>query len=46
MDFKAAFNQWLTYKLVDGAGRIIDGICYKYDDGIIEIGRLIVHPKY
>lgn len=45
-DFKADFNQWLIYKLVDAAGRIIDDIRYKYDDGIIEVGRLIVHPEY
>ncbi|WP_296004572.1 GNAT family N-acetyltransferase [uncultured Veillonella sp.] len=45
-DFKAAFNQWLTYKMVDDAGRIIGGIRYKYDDGFVDVGRLMVHPDY
>lgn len=45
-DFKAAFNQWLTYKMIDDAGQIIGGIRYKYDDGYVDVGRLMVHPEY
>ncbi|MDU7788028.1 MAG: GNAT family N-acetyltransferase [Veillonella sp.] len=35
-----------TYKLVDDAGKIIGGIRYQYDDGVVEVGRLMVHPDY
>ena len=45
-EFKATFTQWHTYKLVDDAGRIIGGIRYQYDDGVVEVGRLMVHPDY
>ena len=34
-EFKATFTQWHTYKLVD-----------QYDDGVVEVGRLMVHPDY
>ena len=42
----ATFTQWHTYKLVDDGGRIIGGIRYQYDDGVVEVGRLMVHPNY
>ena len=45
-EFKATFTQWHTYKLVDDGGRIIGGIRYQYDDGVVEVGRLMVHPNY
>ncbi len=45
-EFNATFTQWHTYKLVDDGGRIIGGIRYQYDDGVVEVGRLMVHPNY
>ena len=45
-EFKATFTQWHTYKLVDDGGRIIGGIRYQYDDGVVEVGRLMVHPNH
>lgn len=45
-DYNDAFNQWHTYKMVDDAGRVIGGIRYQYDDGVVEVGRLMVHPDY
>ena len=40
-EFKATFTQWHTYKLVDDGGRIIGGIRYQYDDGVVEVLSLI-----
>ena len=34
-DYNDAFNQWHTYKMVDDAGRVIGGIRYQYDDGVV-----------
>lgn len=45
-DYSGTFNQWYTYKMVDDAGKIIGGIRYQYDDGVVEVGRLMVHPDY
>ena len=45
-DYRGTFNQWHTYKMVDDAGKIIGGIRYQYDDGVVEVGRLMVHPDY
>lgn len=45
-DYSGTFNQWHTYKMVDDAGKIIGGIRYQYDDGVVEVGRLMVHPDY
>ena len=45
-DYNDAFNQWHTYKMVDDTGRVIGGIRYQYDDGVVEVGRLMVHPDY
>ena len=45
-EFKATFTQWHTYKLVDDGGRIIGGIRYQYDDGVVEVGLdCIVHLR-
>ena len=45
-DYRGTFNQWHTYKMVDDAGKIIGGIRYQYDAGVVEVGRLMVHPDY
>ena len=45
-DYSGTFNQWHTYKMVDDAGKIIGGIRYQYDDGVVEVGRLMVYPDY
>ena len=45
-DYSGTFNQWHTYKMVDDAGKIIGGIRYQYDAGVVEVGRLMVHPDY
>ena len=45
-DYSGTFNQSHTYKMVDDAGKIIGGIRYQYDDGVVEVGRLMVHPDY
>ena len=45
-DYSGTFNQWHTYKMVDDAGKIIGGIRYQYDAGVVEVGRLMVHPNY
>ena len=45
-DYSGTFNQWHIYKMVDDAGKIIGGIRYQYDDGVVEVGRLMVHPDY
>lgn len=38
------FANWKTLKLEDDAGALIDAIRYRERDGIVEVGRLMVHP--
>lgn len=42
----ADFANWDTLKLVDDNGKIIGAIRSKRNNGIIEIGRLMVHPDH
>ena len=40
------FNNWITLKMVRDAGIIIGAIRYRRQNGVIEVGRLMVHPQY
>lgn len=44
--FRKDFVNWVTLKLTDDCGRIIGAIRYQKSDGIIEIGRVMVHQDY
>ena len=37
---------WITMKLVNDEGKIVGAIRYRPDGGIIDVGRLMVHPDY
>lgn len=43
---EADFSNWVTLKLVDDAGTLAGAIRYKIENDIIEVGRLMIHPKY
>ena len=45
-EFETDFVNWNTLKLVNDANVIIGAIRYKEVDGIIDVGRLMIHPKY
>ena len=40
------FPNWITMKLVNDEGKIVGAIRYRPDGGIIDVGRLMVHPDY
>ena len=40
------FANWITLKLVNESDKIIGAIRYREQEGMIEIGRLMVHPEY
>lgn len=40
------FPSWTTLKMIDDHGYIIGSIRYKENNGIVEVGRLMVHPRY
>jgi len=40
------FANWTTLKLQDGTGKIIGAIRYRWADGLIDVGRLMVHPDH
>ena len=40
------FSNWTTLKLVEPPGRIVAAIRYRRGCGIIDVGRLMVHPDY
>ena len=40
------FENWNTLKMVNTDHRIIGAIRYREDNGIIDVGRLMVHPEY
>lgn len=40
------FPNWITMKLVSDEGKIVGAIRYRPDGGIIDVGRLMVHPDY
>ena len=43
---QADFVNWTTMKLVDEGGKIVGAIRYRPDGGLIDVGRLMVHPDY
>lgn len=45
-EFANDFENWNTLKLINTDHSIIGAIRYKEDEGIISVGRLMVHPKY
>ena len=45
-DHAKDFPHWITLKLVNETGHIIGSIRYKDTHGLIEVGRLMVHPTY
>ena len=44
--FSNDFRNWNTLKLVNADQVIIGAIRYKEEDGLIDVGRLMVHPEY
>ena len=45
-DFSDDFDRWITLKLLDESDTIVGAIRYREDGGIIELGRLMIHPNY
>ena len=43
---QAYFVNWTTMKLVDEGDKIVGAIRYRPDGGLIDVGRLMVHPDY
>ena len=43
---RADFPSWTTMKLVDDTGKLVGAIRYRPDGGLIDVGRLMVHPDY
>lgn len=44
--FRQDFINWMTLKLTDDYEKIVATIRYKKSNGIVEIGRVMVHPDY
>lgn len=40
------FSNWITWKMVNEESSIIGAIRYRHKSGILEVGRLMVHPEY
>lgn len=40
------FSSWITWKMVNEEGSIIGAIRYRHGNGVLEVGRLMVHPEY
>lgn len=40
------FSNWVTWKMINEEGAIIGAIRYRQESGILEIGRLMIHPEY
>lgn len=45
-DHALDFPTWTTLKMVDDQGKIIGSIRYKETNGIMDVGRLMLHPTY
>lgn len=43
---KSDFRDWLVLKTTDESGRIIGSVRCREENGVVEVGRLMVHPKY
>lgn len=45
-DNRIDFANWNTLKLADDDGKIIGAIRYKRNCGVVDVGRLMIHPDY
>lgn len=45
-EYEDAFKHWITLKLITGDGEIVGAIRYREADGVVDVGRLMVHPGY
>ena len=43
---KSDFKEWIVLKTTSESGKIIGSVRCRKQDGFIEVGRLMVHPKY
>lgn len=44
--FRSDFPHWITLKAVDEDGSLCGAIRFRKDGDIIDVGRLMVHPRY
>ena len=43
---KSDFHDWLVLKTIDESGRIIGSVRCREENGVVEVGRLMVHPDF
>ncbi len=43
---KSDFKEWIVLKTTSESGKIIGSVRCRKQDGVIEVGRLMVHPEY
>ncbi len=43
--FRSDFPHWITLKAVDEDGTLCGAVRFREDGGIIDVGRLMVHPQ-
>lgn len=44
--FTQDFKHWITLKMVNDDGTIVGAVRYRAAEEVVEVGRLMVHPRY